>query len=37
MISFLNLVRFDSDELRLDYESNIVASTSVTLREVDDI
>ena len=37
MISFLNLVRFDSDELRLDYESNIVASTSVTLKEVDDI
>lgn len=37
MISFLNLVRFDADELRLDYESNVVANTSVTLKEVDDI
>lgn len=37
MISFLNLVRFESDELRLDYESNVVALTSVTLKEVDDV
>lgn len=37
MISYLNLVRFDSDELKLDYESNIVAHTSLVLKEVDDI
>lgn len=37
MASYLNRVRFDSDDLQLNYESNIMANTTLTLREVDDI
>ena len=37
MISYLNRVRFESDTLTLDYESNVVAHTSLVMREVDDI
>ena len=37
MISYLNLVRFDSDELQLNYESNEVANTTLTVKEVDDL
>lgn len=37
MASYLNLVRLDSDELQLNYETNIVANTTLVMREVDDI
>lgn len=37
MISYLNLVRFDDDELQIDYESDEVATVSVLVREVDDL
>ena len=36
MISFLNLVRLDSDDLQIDYESNVVATTRLVFKEVDD-
>ena len=36
MVSYFNLVRFDSDSLKLDYESNIVARVDLVMREVDD-
>ena len=36
MVSFLNFVRLDSDDLQLNYESNEVANTSLIMREVDD-
>lgn len=36
MASYLNLVRLDSDELQLNYETNEVANTTLVLREVDD-
>lgn len=36
MVSFFNLVRFNSDDLSLGFESNTVASTTITLQEVDD-
>ena len=36
MVSYFNLVRFDSDSLKLDYESNIVAGVDLVMREVDD-
>lgn len=36
MASYLNLVRFDSDELQLNYESNTVANTTLVMKEVDD-
>ena len=35
MVSFFNLVRFDSDDLTLNYETTEVAHTDVVLREVD--
>lgn len=37
MISFLNLVRLDSDELTIDYETNTVATVELAMREVDDL
>lgn len=37
MASYFNLVRLDSDELQLNYESNIVANTTLVMKEVDDI
>ncbi len=36
MVSYFNLVRFDNDSLKLDYESNIVAGVDLVMREVDD-
>ena len=36
MVSYFNLVRFDSDSLKLEYESNIVAGVDLVMREVDD-
>ena len=36
MISYCNRVRFDNDTLVLNYESNIVANTTLVMREVDD-
>lgn len=36
MASFLNLVRLDSDKLQLNYESNVCANCTLTMREVDD-
>lgn len=36
MASYMNLVRLDSDELQLNYESNNVANTTLVMREVDD-
>lgn len=36
MISYFNRVRFDDDTLTLNYESNVVAQTLLTMREVDD-
>ena len=36
MVSYLNLVRFDHDELELSYESDIVANVNLVLKEVDD-
>lgn len=37
MVSFFNLVRFDSDEMQIDYESNTVATVQLSMKEVDDI
>lgn len=37
MISFLNLVRLDSDELTINYETNTVATVELTMKEVDDL
>lgn len=36
MISFLNFVRLDDDELQLNYESNEVANTTLVMKEIDD-
>lgn len=36
MISYLNLVRFDSDDLKINYESTEVASVNLSFAEVDD-
>lgn len=35
MVSFFNLVRFDSDELTLNFETTEIATTEIVLREVD--
>lgn len=35
MVSFFNLVRFDTDDLTLNYETTEIAHTDVVLREVD--
>ena len=35
MISYLNLVRFDSDEIQFNYETDCVATTTVSFKEVD--
>ena len=37
MVCYLNLVRLDSDELVINYESNVVANTTLVTREVDDL
>ena len=37
MVSFLNLVRFDSDEMILNYETNTVATVELSMKEVDDL
>ena len=37
MVSFLNFVRLDSDELQLNYESNEVANTTLVMKEIDDV
>lgn len=36
MISYFNLVRFDSDDLKINYESTEVASVDLAFAEVDD-
>lgn len=36
MVSYLNLVRLDHDDLQLNYETNVVANTTLTMKEVDD-
>ena len=36
MISYLNLVRFDSDDLKINYESTEVANVNLSFAEVDD-
>ena len=36
MISYLQLVRLDSDDIEFDYETNIVAKTELSFKEVDD-
>lgn len=36
MISYFNLVRSDSDDLKINYESNIAASVDLSFAEVDD-
>ena len=36
MVSFFNLVRFDSDEMQINYESNIAATVQLSMKEVDD-
>ena len=36
-VSYFNLVRFDSDEFQIDYDSDEVAETTVVVREVDDL
>lgn len=36
LISFFNLVRLDNDDLQIDYESNVVATTQLVFKEVDD-
>lgn len=36
MISYFNRVRFDNDTLVLNYESNVIANTTLVMREVDD-
>ena len=35
--SYLNLVRFDSDELQIDYETDDLATVNITVKEVDDL
>ena len=35
MISYFNLVRFDSDEIQFNYETDCVATTTVSFKEVD--
>ena len=35
MCSYFNLVRFDDDTLTLDYETNIIARTTLLMKEVD--
>ena len=37
MCSFITLVRLDSDELQLNYESDVTANTTLIFREVDDL
>lgn len=37
MVSYFNLVRLTSDILKLDFESNTVATTSLSMKEVDDL
>ena len=37
MVSFLNLVRLDSDEMILNYETNTVATVELSMKEVDDL
>jgi len=37
MASYLNLVRFESDELQLNYETNNIANVTLVMREVDDV
>ena len=37
MVSYLNLVRLDHDDLQLNYETNVVANTTLTMKEIDDI
>lgn len=37
MVSFFNLVRLDNDELSIGFESNTVASSTLVMKEVDDI
>lgn len=37
MVSYFNLVRLDSDNLKIDYESDTVARVSLAMREVDDL
>ena len=36
MISYLQLVRLDSDDIEFKYETNIVARTELSFKEVDD-
>ena len=36
MVSFFNLVRLDSDEMQINYESNIAATVQLSMKEVDD-
>lgn len=36
MVSYFNLVRLDSDDLELHYESDCVAQVTLTMKEVDD-
>lgn len=36
LVCYLNLVRLDSDELVINYESNFVANTTLVTKEVDD-
>lgn len=36
MCSYLDIVRFDSDNLQLNYETNNVANVTLTMREVDE-
>ena len=36
MISYLQLVRLDSDDIEFDYETNVVAKTELSFKEVDD-
>lgn len=35
MISYMNLVRFDSDDIQIDYETTEVATVSLVMKEVD--
>lgn len=37
MISYMNFVRLDSDELQLNYETNVTANTLLTMKEIDDL
>jgi len=37
MASYMNLVRLDSDELQLNYETNVTANTTLVMREIDDM